>query len=170
MIQAGILSEEDKIELLNGEMIHMSPVGPRHSSIVNRLTAIFSRLMSQLGIVSVQNPITLAPNSEPEPDLTLAKLDEDYYEFRHPGSDDIYLVIEVADSTLQKDRTIKSAIYAAANISHYWIINLNDNQVEVYESPNDGKYTSIKIYQSGQVLNVPHFNETVSVDQLLGHS
>ncbi len=138
MTASGILSEEDKLELINGELIFRSPIGPKHRSVVERIDALLQRALQENAIVFTQSPITLAPFSEPEPDLVIVQPRADLYAEAHPEPDDIFWLIEVSDATLGKDRLIKGPLYAQAEIPVYWIANLVDHQLEVYSEPKQG--------------------------------
>ena len=140
MIAAGILDEYDKVELINGELIYMSPIGPKHGGVINRINNLLQELLKGFAIIAVQNPVTLAPFSEPEPDLALLKPRHDFYSDAHPVPEDIFLLIEVADTTLEKDRVVKAPLYAKAGIPLYWIVNLPELQLEIYSQPAGGQY------------------------------
>lgn len=134
-----------RVELINGEIVTMSPIGLEHIAIVNWLTEwSFSRGPKDRILVSVQNPIRLSSTgSEPEPDIVWSARNE---RFAHPQPSEILLVIEVAGSSLKFDRTTKLAVYAKAGIQDYWIVNLVDKQVEVYRDPQGNDYTSKTVY------------------------
>jgi len=162
LAEVGILTDSDRVELINGDIITMSPINSPHGGMVNRLTRTLIKLLGEKNTITVQNPIQIENHSEPEPDLVVAEYREDDYESNHPFPKDIYLIIEVADSTLQKDRTIKYDIYAEAEILEYWIINIPDRQVEIHRQPKNGSYhfkqiiseeTEIKASSVGLKLN-----------------
>jgi Uma2 family endonuclease len=132
MIAAGILTENDRVQLLDGVIAEMSPIGPPHSYAVQRLMASIFRLLPDGWEVHVQQPITIGA-SEPEPDLAVVRMRD--YRDRHPGPADVGLLIEVADSSIETDRITKAGIYAAAGIREYWIVNLIDRCVEIYSDP-----------------------------------
>ncbi len=140
MGQAGIFPPESRLELIEGEILTMAPIGFNHAGHVNRLNRIFARLWNEGVYVRVQSPIQLGDLSEPEPDLALAKPDADDYTTRHPSAADVLLLVEVSDSTLRFDRTQKLRLYAGHNIPEYWIVNLIDNCLEIYRQPQDGDY------------------------------
>lgn len=167
MYEAGILGEEDKIELLNGELILMSPVGSQHGSIVKRLNALFNKMLEGRAIVSVQDPILIPPHSEPEPDLALLRIKDDFYEKEHPSPGDIFIVIEVADTTLEKDRVVKSNIYAKAGIPEYWIVNLPDNRLEVYTQIEEGQYQKVSVFAPGEKVNLSALELEINLSEIL---
>ena len=168
MIAAGILDEENKVELINGELIYTSPIGPSHSGVTNRLNHLLQELLKGAAIIAVQNPITLAPFSEPEPDLAILKTREDFYSKAHPTPEDIFLLIEVADFTLEKDRTVKAPLYAKAGVPFYWIVNLPELQLEAYSQPAKEKYKLRQIYLLDEKVEIPPFGIEVEVAKLIG--
>lgn len=131
MIEAGILSENDRVELLDGWILEMSPIGPPRRTCVSVLQAVLQTIVPAGWSVLAQGPITLA-TGEPEPDLTVVHGGLRDYLDRHPGPSDIALVVEVADTSLEYDRREKRAQYALAGIPEYWIVNLIDRQLEIY--------------------------------------
>lgn len=137
MGEEGILSEDEHIELIDGVIIQMSTEGTRHSAIMSNIAAQFYELVIEgKALLRVQNPIVLNDETEPEPDLALVKPREDaYYLETHPRPDDVLLLIEVADTSLEYDKEIKLPRYAASKIEEVWIINLVDNIIEVYREP-----------------------------------
>jgi len=169
MIRHGILSENDRVELLDGEIIERSLVDPRHGGIVKRINRFFTKLLYDLSLISVQDPISLSKESEPQPDIALTRLAEDNYISHHPTPEDVFLIIEVYDATLEKDRELKGPLYATASIPHYWIVNLVDNQIEAYSRPKGDGYTLRQIHLLGEQIILPHFDLEVGVDDLLGH-
>ena len=140
MAEVGILQPDDKIELLNGEIIKMSPIGSLHAGYVNIIDELLSDALGKKVHVNIQSPVKLGTYSEPEPDLLILKRRKDHYLTRLPRPEDVYLLIEVADSTLDKDREVKAPMYANANIQTYWILNITEQQLEIYTNPVNGKY------------------------------
>lgn len=134
MIEAGILTPDDRVELLEGWLISKVPKKPPHSVATRRTRAALIALLPAGWYVDTQEPITLA-DSEPEPDVTIVRDDANDYLDRHPGAEDLPLVVEVADTTIARDRKLKQRIYARAGIPVYWIINLRTKRVEVYTAP-----------------------------------
>jgi Uma2 family endonuclease len=134
IIQAGILTDEDSVELLEGWLVFKMPKNPPHRVTTRLVRTALENILPRGWYVDSQEPITLS-NSEPEPDIVVVRGDTRQYLDRHPGAEDIALIIEVSDTTLQRARTVKKRIYARAGISTYWIVNLLEEQVEVYSQP-----------------------------------
>ena len=167
MGEAGILTEEDKVELLNGEIIRMSPINNKHSSHVRRITALFYSLINKNATLLIQDPITIPDFSEPEPDITIAKFDSDFYAKKNPLPKDIFILIEVSDSTLIKDREVKLPIYANAKIKEYWIVNLIDNCIEVYKKPTKNNYKLKETFYIDDEISLTDFNLKIKVASIL---
>ncbi|HET6314512.1 MAG TPA: Uma2 family endonuclease [Chloroflexia bacterium] len=169
MIEAGILEEGDNVELLRGEIVKMAPIGLRHAGCVARLVSIFAAKLSASAIVWPQNPIRLADDTEPEPDVALLKPSPDFYTNRRPGPQDVLLLVEVADSSLEKDQSLKVPMYAQAGIAILWIVNLIEDVVEVYASPVNGVYTELHRAGRGETILLPLAQRlSVSIDEILG--
>lgn len=153
LIETGILTTEHHVELLNGQIIEMSPAGRLHAACIDRLNELLRVALKKESIIRIQSPITL-PNfqSEPEPDISILRRKANYYADGHPTTEDIFLVIEVSDSTLDKDRHFKMQLYAAAEIPEYWLINLNDQQIEQHLEPEDGNYQKVHIIKAAATL------------------
>lgn len=147
MIEAGILTGNDRVELLEGWIVAKMPHNPPHDGTVTRVTRRLMPILPDECLLRVQSAITL-PHSEPEPDFAIVRGPEAVYFRRHPGPRDIALLIEVADSTLLDDRRWKGAIYAAARIPQYWIINLVEMVLEVYTQPRAGKAAAYRRQRS----------------------
>jgi Uma2 family endonuclease len=140
MARVGILKEGERVELLNGLIFQKMTVNPPHSYTVRELSRLLILALRTDWVVSVQQPVTIAGgDSEPEPDVAVAVGPYGRYAERHPGPRDVALLVEVADSSLAEDQTVKFAIYAAARVPVYWIVNLVDRRVEVYTQPRGGK-------------------------------
>ncbi|MGH9843893.1 MAG: Uma2 family endonuclease [Blastocatellia bacterium] len=135
MTRAGMFTDDDPVELLEGWLVSKMPKNPPHRTITKRIYDSIARLLPVGWYVDSQEPITTR-DSEPEPDVTIVRGDSEQYFDRHPGPEDLALVVEVADTTVHRDRTLKKRIYARAGISCYWIINLPEKQIEVYTSPS----------------------------------
>jgi Uma2 family endonuclease len=160
MGEAQIFPPSDRLELIEGEVITMSPIGFRHAATINRLLDQFLTLQLQKRtIISIQNSLRLAPHSEPQPDLVLLKPREDFYAHQLPQAKDVLLLIEVADSSLSYDREIKIPLYAKHRINEVWLVNLNQAQLEVYHSPQEGYYQDQTILIAPQTLTPLAFPE-----------
>ena len=131
MAQAGILSEADRVELIDGEIVAMTPIGPRHNAAVNRATSVLVPVVGNRAIVQVQGSIRLDRFLEPEPDIVLLRPQPDFYASQLPGASDIYLIIEFADSSLGYDRDVKARIYAQAGVREYWLVDLDHRSVSL---------------------------------------
>jgi hypothetical protein len=142
MGRAGYLDDADRIELLRGQIVSMPGPGPTHASVVKRLNQLFVQRLGDRAIVSVQDPIRLVPYSEPQPDLALLVPRDDFYAARHPGPDDIYLVVEVCDSSLAFDRDIKLPIYASAKLPEVWLVDVKKHVILTHRDPVDGAYAN----------------------------
>ncbi|MBD2677553.1 MULTISPECIES: Uma2 family endonuclease [Nostoc] len=170
MLESGILTEDDRVELIRGEIIEISPIGTKHAACVNRLINLLVQLLGKRVIVAAQNPIVLNDNSQPQPDVALLKPRDDFYATAHPQPQDIFLLIEVADSTIEYDREEKIPLYAEANIIEVWLVDINEQIVEVYQQPTAAGYQHIQKFTSGQTLSIqvlPDVN--ISANQILGH-
>ncbi|MGH9940770.1 MAG: Uma2 family endonuclease [Pyrinomonadaceae bacterium] len=140
MGEAGIFRPDERLELLEGEIYKMSPVGPLHASTVKILSGLLNRLFAGRLIVSTQDPIRLDDFSEPQPDVALLLWRDDHYRHAHPTPADVLLVIEVADSTVESDRAYKVPLYAKAGIPEVWLVNLPDGLIELYAELSGGAY------------------------------
>lgn len=159
MAELGILTAQEKVELIEGEIIKMSPIGLKHIATVNRLTNSFVNIFREKVIVSVQNPIELNNYSQPEPDVVLLKYVKDFYETKRPTPDDILLLIEVSDSTLKYDQDVKLPLYAQSKLNEVWLVNLIDHCLEVYRNPKGQKYQQINILDKQNTISCLAFPE-----------
>jgi Uma2 family endonuclease len=135
MIQAGILAEDDPVELLEGWLVTKMPKNPRHSLVTQLVQAALSRSLPAGWHARGQEPVT-TEDSEPEPDIVVARGELRQYLDRHPGPQDVALIVEVADSSLQRDRMLKKRLYASAGTPVYWVVNLPELRIEVYSDPS----------------------------------
>ncbi|MFN0084582.1 MAG: Uma2 family endonuclease [Blastocatellia bacterium] len=169
MVDAGILGPDDRVELIEGEIIEMSPIGPRHASIVNRLTGILATLFARKFVVSIQNPVVLNDYSVPQPDLAVLKWRDDYYAQELPAVQDTLIAIEVSDTTLEKDRGVKLPLYARTGIPEVWLIDLYNDRIEVHSALLNGVYQRSRIVQRDQDVQsdaIPQL--TLTADEILG--
>ena len=166
--EMGFFHPEERVELISGNIIKMSAKGTAHTSAVSRTDSLLQYLFRNLAWVRMQDPIALNDNSEPEPDIALVRIDPFDYATHHPTPSEVYLIIEVADSSLAYDREIKAKIYARSGISDYWILNVNERQLHVFREPADDGYQSEVIlgeFSRISPLEFPAFN--ISIGEML---
>jgi Uma2 family endonuclease len=166
MLEAGILTEDDRVELIDGEILEMSPIGSAHATCVDRLTMMLTRELGARVIVRVQNPIRLGEYHELQPDV--AVLTPGDYRAAHPGPDDVLFLIEVADTSLAFDRMRKLPMYAADGVGEAWLVDLQGGVVERHTSPSGGIYRNVALALRGESLEsvtVPGL--VLSVDEIL---
>src|SRR5580765_8470492 len=161
MAETGVLRPDQRVELLDGEIIDMSPIGPSHASVVKRLNHHFAQMARGRWLIAIQDPAHLDEHSEPQPDLMLVKVTPDFYSFKHPEPSDVYLLIEVADTSLSYDRERKLPAYGRAGIPEVWIVNLDDPCVEVYREPHLTGYSSCAIFRAGDKVSPLMFLDSV---------
>lgn len=169
MAEMGILKEGDRVELINGEIIEMSPISSRHAAAVDRIMELFKDRIGKAAFVRVQNPIRLNDLSEPQPDLAIVKRRGDFYAQAHPTTEDVWLVIEVAESSAVRDRIVKMPAYANAQIAELWLVDLPGDVIEVYRDPVAGSYQSTQQARRGETLTPQSFPSiNLKVDEMLG--
>jgi len=166
LIELGFLKEGDRIELIHGELIEMVAKGTPHTVCDSILSRQLDRLLGDRAVIRGQDPITLSNQSEPEPDVVIARGTDEDYLAHHPYPQDILLVVEISDSTLRYDQTKKLNLYAEAGISNYWIVNLLARQLEVYSQPyqnaqGDFSYLSKQILLSNQSVPISGFEDVL---------
>lgn len=152
MAEAGILAEDDRVELLDGEIVQMSPIGSRHAGTVARLSELLRDAVGKRALVWVQNPIRLSDTSEPQPDVCLLRPREDYFTRSHPRPQDVLLVIEVAETSLRYDREVKLPAYARARIPEAWLFDLEGDRLHQFRDPSEDGYRSCHEYGRGEVI------------------
>jgi Uma2 family endonuclease len=170
MIEAGVFQEDERLELIRGEIVELTPIGFDHAGTVARLTMLLARNVADSAILWIQNPIQFAGNSRPQPDLALLKW-QDYSASRPATTSDVLLVIEVADTSIAYDRKVKGPLYAGAGIPEYWIVNLQGRVVEVYTHPTEGAYKQVRKARRGDAVALPAGLEgAVQVSDILGRT
>jgi Uma2 family endonuclease len=169
MAQAGILNEDDRVELIEGEIVEMTPISSRHAACVDRLNRLFALRFGEATIVRVQSPIRLGELSEPQPDLALLKLRPDFYAAAHPGPEDALLLVEVAETSSDYDRQVKIPLYAQADIPEVWLVDLQEEIVEIYRKPSPQGYGEVRQTRRGQLIPLEAFPDLeLAVDEILG--
>lgn len=169
MGRAGILHEDDRVELIDGEIVEMSPIGSRHAGCVKRLIHWFVNGVGDRAVVSAQDPVRIDRLSEPQPDLAVLQSRQDYYANGHPGPEDVVLLIEVAETSARYDREVKLPLYARAEIGEVWLIDLEAGEVEAHRRPGQGTFTDVERYGRGDTVAPEAFPElSVSVDEIAG--
>ncbi len=166
MAETGIIKPTDRVELIEGKIITMSPMKSAHAACVRRLGDILRHIASVKAIISEEKAITLSNHSEPQPDITIAKYRDDYYEMAHPTPADIFVLIEVALSTQKYDKETKVPLYASYNIPEVWVVDLKEKVIEVYKNPKGEAYTSKKIFGLNDVLK-SSFVEQLAVNRVI---
>jgi Uma2 family endonuclease len=164
----GVLTEDDRVELIHGEIVEMAPIGERHFGHVNRFNYIFSRLFGDRALLHIQNPVRLGPRIEPEPDVVLLKPRDDFYETGVPTPADVLLLIEIADSSVEYDRNTKVPLYGQAGIVEYWLVNLVQDQIVVYRDPSPTGYRTVQVFRPGDAIQPLLFPDvTIAVSDVL---
>jgi Uma2 family endonuclease len=166
MAEAGVFDSESRIELIKGEIIQMSPIGKKHAVCVARLDRLLQRLLSNQAFIWVQSPVRLDNGSEPQPDLAILKLRDDFYEERLPIPEDILLIIEVSDSTIDYDLNIKMPLYAEFDIPEAWLIDVNEKTVTRFAKPSSSGYKSTESLDGNDLLLL--LGVEITVKEVLG--
>lgn len=168
MAHAGILKEDDRVELIEGDIIEMAPIGAKHAACIRRLLHIFNSKICGKALVDAQNPLRIDKYSEPQPDLMLLKPREDFYATFHPRPEDVFLLVEVADTSVVYDREIKINLYARAEINEVWLIDLQARKITVYRQPSLNGYKEIKEYgRNNSIAPVAFPGMNISVREIL---
>jgi Uma2 family endonuclease len=153
MGEAGILGEDSRVELIEGELIDMAPIGSRHVRAVNILTELLVPQARGVAVVSVQNPVSLPPDNGPQPDIALLKPRADNYGDSLPAAQDVLLIIEVADTTARYDREVKAALYARHGIQEFWLVDVQGKAVEIYQEPGSKGYRKLLRPESVETIS-----------------
>jgi len=169
MGEAGIFHEDDRVELIDGQVVEMTPIGPRHAGCVKALVQILYRTAGDAVVLGVQDPVVLNPHNAPEPDIAVLRPRPHGYRARHPAPADVLLVIEVADTSVESDRSSKIPLYARAGIPEAWLVHLRADHIEVHRDATPEGYRSLRIAGRGETLSalaLPHV--AVPVADILG--
>ncbi len=152
--EVGIIGEDDRVELIDGEILDMCPIGYRHAAHVRKLTTLLADNRVREMLVDVQNPLDLGTRYQPQPDVMLLRGRTDNYASALPTAEDVLLLIEVADSSLDYDQHTKLPMYARAGIAEVWIVNLDADQVEIYTQPQEAAYTATRVARRGDTVQI----------------
>ena len=168
LADVGILRHDDRVELLDGDIVEMTPIGIRHAACVDRLLALVQPRVTGRAILRVQNPIRLSPHSEPQPDLSILKARADFYASAHPAPGDVLLVIELADSSLEFDRAVKVPLYARSGIPEVWLVELEEGRVESFAQPAPDGYRRSQLAVGGERVTCAALSDfSLSVDEII---
>jgi len=169
MVEAGILGEKERVELIEGELIAMAPIGDGHMGTVNAVNYLLVLAVGERGVVSVQNPLRLSNFTEPQPDFTVLAARADFYRKKKPTPDDVLLLVEVAHSSVRYDGTVKLPLYAQHGVPEYWIVRLDIGVVEIYRDPAPHGYRSVHEVRPGETLDIARLpGVTLPADRVLG--
>jgi Uma2 family endonuclease len=169
MAACGVLSEDDRVELLDGEIVEMTPIGLRHLARVDWLNYVLTRALQGTAIVRVQGSIRLDRHSEPQPDLVILKYRPDFYAQVHAGPQDVLWLIEVGDTSVDFDRAVKLALYARAGIAEVWLVNLPEERLEVYRTPQGSAYRDVTHLHRGDRIAPAAFSDLIlAIGDILG--
>ena len=167
--EIGILGPDDRVELINGQIVRMTPIGTAHAGCVGALTALLSPAVGKTALVWVQNPIHVGKRAEPQPDLAVLRCQPGSYRKAHPRPPDILLVIEVGDTSVEYDRDVKLPLYAKAGIQEAWLVNLPADGIEVGRKPGRDGYAHVRIARRGETIRPLLLDGvTLQVDDILG--
>lgn len=168
MAQVGILDEHDRVELIDGQILIMEPIGPEHAGHTAALTHLFVPLFGNRVVVWTQNPIRIDEFNHPQPDVALCKPRADFYKNSHPNPSDIYLIVEIAWTSAARDRRLKAPLYGRAGIPEFWLIDISRKRIEVYTDPSDDGYDRVARLRPGDSIRPAAFsNVEIRVDDLV---
>ncbi|MEB3342654.1 Uma2 family endonuclease [Okeania sp.] len=169
ILDAGVFTENERVELIRGEIVKMSPMGIHHSACVKCLAELFILRLAQTVTVGIQDSVRLNNTSEPQPDISLLQRRPDFYRTQQPQPENVFLLIEVSDTTIKYDREVKVPLYAENNIVEVWLVNLNEKCLEVYRQPKGNGYENMQTFKKGETMTIQVFpNVTFTVDEILG--
>lgn len=173
LYELGIIPNDVRTELIEGEIVEMPPIGPAHQSVVDRFTRVFGQRFGDRAIVRIQGPVRLSPHTEPFPDIALLRPRTDFYRGKHPAGEDIVLLVEVSDTSVRYDRLVKAPLYLKARVAEYWIVDIPHNSLAVYRDPDPEMHVyapprDYSIDDSVEVLGFP--GEPLTVRDLLGEA
>lgn len=169
MIEAGILGPEDRVELIRGQLVEMSPMSNEHSACIDKINKTLNQYLASndLAIIRVQSSIQASANSQPEPDITVLKNRSDFYVHTTPTGEDIFLVIEIAKTSFARDKALKGPLYAETQIPEYWIVDLDRRCIEAYREPVNGQYTKMDLFLPDTEAYLYGFELRIPVERLI---
>jgi len=167
MAEVGLLNEDSRVELINGEIIEMAPIGSLHGGEVKYLNNKLASLLYGKVIVSVQDPVILSGYEEPQPDIALLRWRNDYYRNAHPHAEDVLLLIEISDTTHRHDRDVKVPLYAKNGIPEVWLLDIQNRQLEIYSEPMNGEYQQRNCCLTGKVAPILCPDAVIDLAELL---
>lgn len=170
MADVGLLTEDSRVELIDGEIIEMAPIGSLHGGNINRLIRLFSKVIANKAIIAAQNPVILSGYAEPQPDFALLRWRGDDYEKSNPHVEEVLLLIEVSDTTLRYNRDVKIPLYARNGIPEVWLLDVQNRQLEIYREPANGAYRQRDAYQTGQIAPILCADAVIDLAELFPHA
>ena len=169
MARAGILTEGDRVELIDGEIVEVAPLGPRHAAGVMRLTQLFGQRFGDAALINVQNPVRLDERTEPQPDVALLRPRADFYASGHPTPAEVLLIVEVAETSVEADRRIKVPLYARSGIPETWLVDFIGEAITIYREPTPDGYRTVRTARRGERLACLAFpNRELAVVEIIG--
>ncbi|MDX1943025.1 MAG: Uma2 family endonuclease, partial [Saprospiraceae bacterium] len=167
MGEVGILKEKG-LELINGEIIEMSPIGGRHVTTVNKLNKLLNIILGDAAIISIQNPIIASNFSEPEPDIAILKYRADFYDNQIPSAKDVFLIIEISDTSIVYDKKIKLPLYAQSGVPECWLVDLTKQEIHIYWQPHGNAYKFSELVKLGETIKAQYFDLQLDTNQIFG--
>jgi Uma2 family endonuclease len=161
MAEAGLFAEDQRVELIDGEIIDMPPMGSRHAGTLEQLASMLSAAIEERAIVRQQLPVRLGDDSEPQPDIAVVKARSDHYKASHPTAADVLLLVEISDTTLRYDRDVKLELYAQRGVAEVWIVDLQGGRAQFNRMPANGKYTEVSVTDAPGITSVALLSGTV---------
>lgn len=166
MAEVGLLNEDSRVELIDGEIVEMAPIGSEHAGHNNYLQSFLAYRLYGKAVVAGQNPVVLGGYEEPQPDIALLRWREDYYRTAHPHAEDVLLIIEISDTTLRYDRDVKVPLYAKNGVPEVWLLDVQQKQLEIYREPLHGVYQQRDCRNTGQIAPVSCPDAIINLNEL----
>jgi Uma2 family endonuclease len=154
MAEVGVFARDERVELINGEIIDMPPIGSRHAGTAAQLAELLTAAVGHRAMVRTQWPVRLNDDTEVQPDISVVRVRDDYYRAGHPSASDVLLLVEVSDSTLRYDREVKVSLYARCGIPEVWIVDLQGERIHFHRTPAEGRYTTLSSVESPGVTAI----------------